>query len=233
MLRIALVVFALASGLLLSACENKEVASIAEAQHCLDKATPATAESCLSHISGDTPQAFMIRCSVRFIKEGFTTSRYVKAFKQISESKAGDATITALAFFKFGQRADMDATLADCSKSGSKGMIQLAQLADIATFVVTDMGGGAFDDIYDPDTGEVDTGKLDNLKNTVLNDSTKDEELGEKAMQLSEVLCGAGKEDTSICEDLNEAISDLGLPPDASQEDIYKAIGAKLRDLLK
>src|SRR5690606_32332298 len=133
MFRSVLVIAALVMGLMLSACGNEEISDIAEAQNCLDKATPATAQSCLSHVSGESSQAYMIRCSVRFIMAGFTTSRYVDAFEYISETSNGDASVAALAIFKFNSRPDMDATITDCNKSGSLGMIQLATIADMAT----------------------------------------------------------------------------------------------------
>ena len=179
------------------------------------------------------PQAYMIRCSARFLSEGFTTTRFVDAFKNISDDDGGgSSSIKAMAIFKFNSPAAMDLARKDCQQSGSLGMIQLASIADIATFIVHEIGGSIPDieDIYDPETGELDQDILADLVFEVSNNSGNDEELGEKAIQLAEVMCSgaAGKQDTSLCKDIDQAIAEAGA--DLSNP---TAIGEKLRGLLK
>lgn len=211
----------------LSGCADDDVSRLAEAQDCLDSATVSTAESCMSKVSGlESSQSYMIRCSIRFLMASFDTERFVDAFEALSNDSGGDTTLKALAIFKFDSRPEMDTTLSDCNRSESPGMMGLARISDLATYIVTDIGGGTFDDIYNPETGEVDQTKLDDLKTDLAGvaDSATDAELGEKAKSMSEIFCSTEeKSNTEMCKDLNDALAGA-----TTNEEI----GAALRGLL-
>lgn len=215
--------------LAITGCDNENITKIAEAQHCLDTATPASAHQCREKVAGDeSAQAYMIRCSARFLEEGFTTKRFVNAAETLSEDEGGGeaSTVKALAIFKFNPTV-MDLTSSECAKSNSQGMIQLAALSDLATFVVHTVGG--FDpeeDLYDEETGEVKPDLLDTLKDNLQEEasSKNDEELGDKALALADILCTGDKADTSVCKDLDRAIVEAA--GDSAE------VGKKLRDLL-
>ncbi|MFP5520761.1 MAG: hypothetical protein ACLGGX_12725 [Bdellovibrionia bacterium] len=120
-----------------SACGQNNADKIAEAQTCLDKArTTAQAEVCFSKVDGvDTSAADGIRCSAKFVAEGFaTSSRLVSVFDAL-DSGGVDALMSLLTFTAKGSiAADTDNatnTFEYCYNSGSKGSTLLMAFSNI------------------------------------------------------------------------------------------------------
>jgi hypothetical protein len=129
----------------LVSCGPKTADKIGEAQLCLDKATQATAATCLEKIEGiDTPAANVMRCSAGFIEEGFTQpTRFKSAFDALSQQANGATnTLTFLSFIAFSSKgtsaentALATATYASCLKSNAKGLTLLGSMAMTATVI--------------------------------------------------------------------------------------------------
>ena len=78
--------------LILAACESDEDRQIAEAQDCLNNASPtlASANVCLAKVDGLTSEeSYYIRCSARFLGQGFVGSRFADAFESLADDEDG------------------------------------------------------------------------------------------------------------------------------------------------
>jgi len=124
-----------------TACSEKTVDKVGDAQHCLDEYAQnggGNLDECESKISGvTTPGAFGIRCAIGYIREGFTTQTFVGAFQQIETVNATNvATFLNLLVFdaagtttsaNLNTNAATAATVYDyCFQSQGKGATILA-----------------------------------------------------------------------------------------------------------
>lgn len=132
----------LSSFLLLSACgAPTEADKIADAQNCLDRATPSTVDQCVEKVSGmETPNAYLIRCVGKFVKEGFNEPAKLAAALDNTSGNSGASGSTAMMAalaFKAESTPELNATSAleaqtYCTKANSKGLILLSGLPVIA-----------------------------------------------------------------------------------------------------
>src|SRR5438046_1905181 len=115
-----------------SACQNTQDDSVAKAQACLDSATTATASLCAAMVATvNTPKANVIRCSVDFLLQGFTASRFASAFNQLKNNPSGtNASVAMMSYLTFNasSTASVNVTAAaqavtDCTATGLPGMI--------------------------------------------------------------------------------------------------------------
>jgi hypothetical protein len=214
------------STLVNTGCETAEDRQLAVAQSCLDDArTPAQAKACMSKVQGlESQGAYLVRCSVHFIVQGFTGQRLVKAFEGMKNSSA-NSTTTAMAMFVF---ADQDPahsatkTLEDCTKSGVKSLVRMASIANLATMTASFLGGDLADFEFDPENPEAAvtalTSLLDNLGTL---DDNEAAELGNTIIAAQQNLCSPGStfEGQEMCSILSDAIaSNDGGPADLARD---------------
>ena len=231
MRQLAFIFLSIILSFVLVACEEDEDQQIAEAQACLNKATPANANACLTKVSGLTSErAYYIRCSVRFLSQGFQGSRFADAFEQLSEENDGgggggnDAMATALTVMTFDSTTVAESTLNECLLSGSTGLSRLASISSIATTLVNAVPGVDLTDVAENGLSDTDAQTLiDNL--TTGGAETSDAELGAIAVTAEGLFYDdedSEFKDTDICTNLEAAVG----AGDAA------AVGAALRAAL-
>ncbi len=136
----------------LSSCGKKsQQDQIADAQTCLNNATPSTASQCQSMVSGiNTAQAFMIQCASLYVQQGFADpTRLSNAFSQLTSSSGSasgtaSASVTALGILAFNSSSFSDTENSSfaqdaqtyCQASGSPGLALLASMSFIATNII-------------------------------------------------------------------------------------------------
>lgn len=129
---------ALASTTLFS-CAKSDTDALQNAQLCLNKATPGTAEACVTGIASNTTAfASSLRCSAIFISQGYNTpSSFLNAIDAINspETCTGtcSSTINALTTFHFSSSTAATQAFSECSASGVKFYTQLSSLFKIGT----------------------------------------------------------------------------------------------------
>ncbi len=227
--------------LILAACESDEDRQIAEAQDCLNNASPtlASANVCLAKVDGLTSEeSYYIRCSARFLGQGFVGSRFADAFESLADDEDGggggqDAMTTALTVMVFTGTDNANAkqnatnTLNECLLSGSQGLSRLAALTSLATTLASAVTGINLNEIAE--NGLTQT-QVDDLIANLTNDGEfvgEDEELGNIALTANTLFCAdedSDFADTDICTNIDAAIAAGGGDP--------ATIGDALRDQL-
>lgn len=182
----------------LTACEEKEDDQIFSAQQCLDKATPATVDTCVNMVAGiSSNKAYTIRCSADFIRENITNDKIIDAIENLDNNQsASDPTTILLDNFKFSNITLADAAVNNCTATGAKTLQVLALAAKTATIISSLTGGQSIEtwiQTIDPNT--LQQQDLENIGNTVI------------AMQP--LACGKGGqfEGNEVCTNLNAAIA--------------------------
>lgn len=130
----------------LLACGKKDADKIGDAQTCLDTSSRTTVSQCIEKVAGlESAQSYVIRCAATFIQEGFDDpTRLSNAYKNMTNTgtaTAGtDATLAVLSVMSFtsgsgaaANQALSDTNFAYCAKSGSKGLILLSGISQMAT----------------------------------------------------------------------------------------------------
>ena len=230
--RVPCIILGLGITFFLGACEEDEDKRIASAQACLDSASPQTASSCLVEISGLTsPRAQSLRCSIRFLSQGFHGSRLTNAFEQLSEENegkypnGGDAMVIVLTNMAFTDKDLAENTLRECQASGSQALARMATLSLMATVLVDGVQGVDLSDVGENGLSEEDRAQfIQGLTQSVKGGT--DEELGGLAVSASGLFCSnedSEFSDTEVCENLKIAVQTKGGTA---------AIGSALRDAL-
>jgi hypothetical protein len=210
----------------LGGCESSESDGLANAQACLDSATPATASTCAAMVSGDNSSAaYSIRCSAHYITQGFTSTRFAGAFQQITGSTSASPFSAALGYLAFPSTSGNDGsdqTLADCSQSGMPSLEQIALLTSTITLVASETSqvpaAGA--------DGSITPAQIAAAAQYFTGSTTT---LGTLATQANSTFCGTGSSylGTPVCTTLASAIASGGATGTAS------AIGLALLNTLK
>jgi hypothetical protein len=126
----------LVSTTLVISCAKTDADKVGEAQACLDSATAATASLCMEKIEGlETTQSYVVRCAATFIMEGFDQpSRLTTAYGNMTNTGGASASIAVMNVLAFASGVTASNTnMAYCAKSGSKGLILLSGIANMAT----------------------------------------------------------------------------------------------------
>lgn len=182
----------------LTACEEKEDDTVFSAQQCLDKATPATVDTCVNMVSGiSSNKAYTIRCSADFIRESITNDKIIDAIENLDNNQtASDPTTILLDNFKFSNVTLADAAVANCTATGSETLTVLALTAKTGTIIASLTGGGSIETwIQGIDPNTLGAGDL--------------EDIGETIAAMQPIACGAGGqfEGNEVCTNLNAAIA--------------------------
>lgn len=212
----------ISSLLFLSSCGEKEDDKLGDAQACLDKATSATAMSCIEKINDlDSSGAHTLKCAAYFIAEGFDTpEKYSQIFDKIKKQPAGCnscsttmGVVDVLAFGSAGVSSNeaielnlknSEIALNHCSKSGSKSYALISTLAQVSTVINMTLH-------------KYGTGDIQSSINSIINGGASDiatpADIGNIASVAYQTTCTTGeqgKESTSIksvCDELSVAIN--------------------------
>lgn len=211
------------------ACESNEEDMIAQAQACLDSIDPnisdrstmqSLAATCEAKVAGISSQrASVIKCSAKFIAEGFTATRFANAFTVLKNKPSGvNSTVAMTAYLAFegdGTTAASANTAAStaksvCAETGLAGMIAFADLSVVATQIATSLGGAV----------DVDTLTPSDMQTLVSNlDGAELETIGEAAISISQVYCtNASTEGAEFCTQINQAVAAGSSAADIGQQ---------------
>lgn len=198
--------------LFLAGCGGaKDADKIADAQTCLDYATPAQASECVSKVDGiNTEGANLIRCAGKFVKEGYNQSdKIATAVAQLSSSGSGSngstAMMAALAF-KAESTTALNATSAQeafqyCSLAKAKGLILLSGLVQTST-TLTNIAGGNLSTLSGSD--------LQTYMNTYKNDPTAQAAVGSAVVGIYTSSCSSNQTTTgNFCTQFASAVSSV------------------------
>lgn len=192
---------------LLSACETEEDRVMADAQSCLNKATPVNVDSCVAKLNGITnQQSYVIRCTAHFIAQGITASTLAAAFQNIKGSTTAGvpSTTYAIAYLIFddtitGHTAAQ--AMNECEISGATSLTNLIRLSSLAN---TFTGGAVANGDY--------SGLASAIAMYAGGDYTS---IGQQAIDIKEAYCdnGGNFSGTDICNKMNQAYNMGGGTP--------------------
>jgi hypothetical protein len=197
-----IVAMALISTALLTSCEDAEDRKLASAQKCLNGVGDRTgvdlsnyAQMCMDKIAGmDNVQANNIFCAGYFLKGGLTNSKIITAFDLYNDAAEADKEAVLIENLSLGVGgtavADSNSAYTYCSKTGVAGLIYVASLCRIGTFV--DQAAGA----------TIDDQIQDFIDNASAGDQTA---VGEMIDDLSEVYCQGEAKESNLCIEINSA----------------------------
>lgn len=194
-------------------CEDKDTNAVAKAQECLDKATDqAAAAACRGHIEGkSSQQAYIVRCAIEFVAGGLTTQKVINAFKAEKtgpESKEAKL-ISLLSLDGTNATTTADNAAAYCKLSGIPGLIYLANLSVIGTYL-------------NPLVNTNLSAYLTDCANGI--GSCSDTAIGTAVISIADSYCTDANSSSEVCTKINTAITDAN----GSPEDIAKKFYAEL-----
>lgn len=125
---------------LISCTKSTDLDSIGDAQYCMDTATAATVQTCVDKVAGiETPGAYVIRCSAKFIQNGFGSSQQiVDMFENLNAS--GSSALGFLGALNFGDATAANEAFDSCIKTNQKGLTMLSAMAKSATAIASIAG---------------------------------------------------------------------------------------------
>lgn len=189
-------------------CEEQETDDLYSAQVCINSATSATVDACLTKIAGySSPMAFSLRCSADFIREGITDTRIVNALERIDENDdpSIDPMTDLISFLTFDDVPAADQAVTNCTASGSEGLTVLSEIVKLGTNLI--IGSGL------PITADgVDPAALDTFLDSASSGSFTAQELegmAESIIALQPIACGdsGSFKDEEVCVNINDAIA--------------------------
>jgi hypothetical protein len=130
------------TALFFSGCETPEDNTISKATSCLDSSDSTNASECSAMVAGDeSANAYLIRCSVDFINQGFDATSMANAFSQLSNT-SGNTTTAMMSFLVFTTSNTADTNAAstaesDCTKALQPSFALLGAFAQTATLVAS------------------------------------------------------------------------------------------------
>lgn len=199
-----------------SCSKESELDTIKDAQMCLNDATTATAQSCVSKLSGiNTPQANQLKCAAYFIEEGYgTPTKLIDAIEAAETSNGNTGSMNMISQLSFQDSNNASEAFDVCSVSGISVYSQLSSLVQISTLAKS-LGslpdGASADDYKDAIINDVPPAALGALVNSTYASSCSGgnagsgEALSEYCDELSEVIAGASEADIGNC--LKEKLS--------------------------
>lgn len=117
-----------------SCTKESELDTIKDAQMCLNTATTATAQSCVSKLSAiNTEQASQLKCAAYFIEEGFGSPTALIDAIEAAESGGGTSSMNMISELSFSNSVQSAAAFEVCNDSGISVYSQLSSLVQIST----------------------------------------------------------------------------------------------------
>lgn len=126
---------ALMTAMTLTSCDKEsELDTIKDAQMCLNTATTATAQSCVSKLAAiSTEQASQLKCAAYFIQEGYGTPTKLIDAIEAAESGGGTSSMNMISELSFSSSVQSEAAFEVCNDSGIAVYSQLSSLVQIST----------------------------------------------------------------------------------------------------
>lgn len=185
----------------LSSCEESDDNKIAQAQECLNKLSDtspsADIQACMDKVSGiETEQAYGILCSGSFLKGGLTTNKIVTAFDNADTQPAAQKEAKLIEGLSLTSTAVADQAYENCAKTNTPGLIYIASLVKIGTFINVLGTGGSIDAKIDDCIASPSTCQL--------------AEVGEAIPTIANLYCKGDAKDEQVCKDLEAAIASAG-----------------------
>ena len=213
----------------ITGCAQSDKDLLAEAQYCLDKATQATAASCMSKISSLTsPQSYALRCAQGFITAGVTSAENLS--DAVTAIKAGSGATGMLAALSFPTLADAKTTFSACSSSGQSGLALIGAMAKSATLIAS-IGGDAIAICSDPTkTAECKTALTTNMTTLINNPNSESAaEIADAVGTVYDTTCsGASASSSEICNQINTAADAAGVDPATMTSEQKKQFASQL-----
>lgn len=189
-------------------CEDKDTNAVAKAQECLDKAREAAdAVACRGLIEGkSSQQAYIVRCSIEFVAGGLITSKIAQAFtkqKEVGSNKEA----TLMSVLSLGDTTTADNAAAYCKLSGIPGLIYLANLSLIGTYMNPSNNPN-----FNPDTFLSDCQSM--TPPPVCNSTA----ISAAVISIADSYCTDANSSSDVCNKVNTAITEAN----GSSEEIAK-----------
>jgi hypothetical protein len=180
----------------LSGCESNEDNAMNLAQNCFNKATTsAEADICLNYIAQfNSPKASLLKCGISFFKGGLTTNKIITAFDDYDEAPANQKEALLIERLALASNAPADAAYAYCNKAESPGMLYVAGLVRMGTYMKTAAGGtGDPDDLVDACIAAPST--------------CATAEMGQMLIDVGDLYCQGSSASQDVCTTLNSSIA--------------------------
>jgi hypothetical protein len=195
-------------------CEDKDTNAVAKAQECLDKArVAADAAACRGLIEGkSSQQAYIVRCSIEFVAGGLITSKIAQAFTE-QKNAGSNKEATLMSFLSLGDKPTADNAAAYCKLSGIPGLIYLANLSVIGTYMTVLLN-------------EVDRNNPSVfLANCQANpDNCNDTAIGTAVISIADSYCTGANSSSDVCGKVNAAITANSSPEEVARQ-FYQQLG--------
>lgn len=197
-------------------CEDKETNSVAKAQACLDKARSSSeAGACRGLIEGkSSQQAYIVRCSIEFVAGGLTTSKVADAFKAQKDNATTNKEAALIALLSLEDKSTADNAAAYCKLSGIPGLIYLANLSVIGTYVTYGSG-------FDPTHPDLAASLFSSCANGGSGGVCDDAVIGAAVISIGESYCSGGNSDSDVCSKVNQALASTDGSPQAVANALY------------
>lgn len=201
-------------------CEDKETNSVAKAQACLDKARSSSeAGACRGLIEGkSSQQAYIVRCSIEFVAGGLTTSKVADAFKAQKDNATTNKEAALIALLSLGDKTTADNAAAYCKLSGIPGLIYLANLSVIGTYMTDAISG------FDPNNPSSAASLISGCANGGSGGVCDDAVIGAAVISIGESYCNGGNSDSDVCSKVNQALASTDGSPQAVANALYSQL---------
>lgn len=201
--------------MLTSCSKESELDTIKDAQMCLNKATTATAQSCVTKLAAiDTDQSNQLKCAAYFIQEGFgSPTALINAIEAAENSNGSTGSMNMISELSFSNATQSGNAFNVCSDSGIAVYTQLSSLVQISTLakVAGGLTDGATPADYETAIASVPSAALGELATATYasscngSASTSGEALTEYCTELADVIAGATATEIGDC--LKEKLS--------------------------
>lgn len=203
--------------LVCASCENEDMDKLAQAQNCLDNvpsSNPSAASSCMSYVNDlDSEQANIIKCSIKFLAGGLSTSKISDAYKQLNNDSVTDKEAFYISMLALSPASLATEAATYCERSGVKGLIYLANLSVVGSMMMDAIGV----------TGVPDATDVQNALTTCASapGTCNDTAIGSAVIVVAESYCAGSTADSGVCAEVNAAIAAAGTDPAAIAQQIY------------
>ncbi|MBK7843673.1 MAG: hypothetical protein IPJ71_08270 [Bdellovibrionales bacterium] len=199
-------------------CEDKDTNAVAKAQECLDKArVAADAVACRGLIEGkSSQQAYIVRCSIEFVAGGLITSKIAQAFTE-QKNAGSKKEATLISFLSLGETSTADNAAAYCKLSGIPGLIYLANLSVIGTYMTVLASSGDPSAFLSTCISGAGSGSDQGTCNNTA--------IGTAVISIADSYCTGDNSTSDVCSKVNTAITSANGSPEEVARQFYEQLG--------
>ncbi|MBF0206010.1 MAG: hypothetical protein HQK53_03895 [Oligoflexia bacterium] len=191
--------------LVLGGCETEEQRDLFRAQQCINQSSSSNVENCRSYLSGHaSKEAYVLQCSIDFLKQGVTASRMATAIeKRDSSTTNKNSLLGMMGMISFSDQQDLISAERNCSLCGYSSYTMLIKMAKISTTLVVDQGVPVTVD------NKPDQKKMEEVVAAVVASPTSEikETVGAAAQTIQTSYCTAENATSKVCTTIAESIS--------------------------